>query len=91
EFSLEYILGFGFGWAFFQAYAMKDMAGGSYIKSLKISFLPEFLSMNLLMTGMVLAMSILRPIVNGSDNPLRPEFWFVISMALIVGFIFAYP
>ncbi len=91
DFGLEYILGFSFGWAFFQAYAMKKMAGGSYTKSLKMSFLPEFLSMNLLMTGMVLLMSIMKPAIAGSDDPLRPEFWFVISMALIVGFIFAYP
>jgi len=91
DFGLEYLLGFGFGWAFFQAYAMKEMAGGSYTKSLKMSFLPEFLSMNLLMTGMILTMSIMKPIIVGSGNPLRPEFWFVISMALIVGFIFAYP
>ena len=70
---------------------MKEMAGGSYTKSLKMSFLPEFLSMNLLMTGMVLLMSIMKPVIAGSDDPLRPEFWFVISMALIAGFIFAYP
>ncbi len=91
EFGLEYILGFAFGWAFFQAYAMKDMAGGSYTKSLRMSFLPEFLSMNLLMTGMILTMSLMKPRIEGSDDPLRPEFWFVISMALIAGFIFAYP
>ena len=91
DFTLEYILGFGFGWAFFQAYAMKDMAGGSYSKSLRMSFLPEFLSMNLLMTGMFLTMSVLKPRIEGADDPLRPEFWFVISMALLVGFIFAYP
>ena len=91
DFGLEYVLGFAFGWAFFQAYAMKEMAGGSYTKSLRMSFLPEFLSMNLLMTGMILTMSILKPRVAGSDDPLRTEFWFVISMALIAGFIFAYP
>lgn len=91
DFGLEYLLGFGFGWAFFQAYAMKDMAGGSYIKSLKMSFLPEFLSMNLLMTGMILTMSLMKSRFAGADDPLRPEFWFVISMALLVGFIFAYP
>ncbi len=91
EFGLEYILGFGFGWAFFQAYAMKGMAGGSYIKSLKMSFLPEFLSMNLLMTGMVLTLSLLKPRISGAGSPVQPEFWFVVSMALIIGFIFAYP
>ena len=47
--------------------------------------------MNLLMTGMFLTMSVLKPRIEGADDPLRPEFWFVISMALLVGFIFAYP
>src|ERR1700752_27118 len=28
DFLLEYVLGFGFGWAFFQAFAMRDAAGG---------------------------------------------------------------
>ncbi|MGI9534769.1 MAG: DUF4396 domain-containing protein [Thermodesulfobacteriota bacterium] len=91
DFALEYLLGFSFGWAFFQAYAMKGMAGGSYIKSLRMSFLPEFLSMNLLMTGMILSLSLLRPRIAGGDDPLQPGFWFVMSMAIIVGFIFAYP
>ena len=91
DFGLEYILGFSFGWAFFQAYAMKGMAGGSYLKSLKISFLPEFLSMNLLMTGMVMTISALRSRIVGGDDPLQPGFWFVMSMAILVGFIFAYP
>ena len=91
DFSLEYILGFSFGWAFFQAYAMKGMAGGSYLKSLRMSFLPEFLSMNLLMTGMVISISMLRPEIPGGDDPLQPGFWFVMSMAIIIGFIFAYP
>lgn len=91
EFGLEYILGFGFGWTFFQAYAMKEMAGGSYTKSLGMSFLPEFLSMNLLMTGMVITLSLMKTRISGADNPLQPEFWFTVSMALIAGFIFAYP
>ncbi len=30
EISLEYLLGFGFGWAIFQALFMRDEAGGSY-------------------------------------------------------------
>jgi len=53
DFSLEYVLGFGFGWAVFQAFAMREMAGGNYLRSLRQTFMPEFLSMNLLMTGMV--------------------------------------
>ncbi len=91
DFLLEYALGFGFGWAFFQAYAMRDMAGGSYIRSLRETFVPELVSMNMLMAGMVATMKLLMPRIDGATNPLQPAFWFVMSMALIVGFILAYP
>ena len=87
----EYILGFGFGWGIFQAFAMREMAGGSYLRSLRQTFLPELLSMNLLMTGMVVTNRLLMPVIAGSTNTLSVGFWFVMSMALIVGFTFAYP
>jgi hypothetical protein len=91
DFLLEYALGFGFGWAFFQAFAMRDMAGGSYPTSLKMTFLPELLSMNLLMTGMVLTSQFAMAKVEGADDPARPQFWFIMSMALIIGSACAYP
>ncbi|RDH76804.1 DUF4396 domain-containing protein [Mycolicibacterium moriokaense] len=91
DFALEYVLGFGFGWVFFQAFAMRDMAGGSFLRSLRMTVLPELLSMNLLMTGMVLTSRFAMKQVEGSHDPARPEFWFIMSMALIVGFVCAYP
>ena len=91
DFLLEYLLGFGFGWAFFQAFAMRDAAGGSYTKSLKMTFLPELLSMNLLMTGMIITSRFAMRTTAGADDPLRPQFWFIMSMALTVGFVCAYP
>jgi hypothetical protein len=91
DFALEYALGFGFGWAYFQAFAMKDMVGGSYILSLKETFIPELLSMNLLMTGMVLTMKFLMARITDASDPLQPEFWFTMAMAMIIGFILAYP
>lgn len=91
DFLLEYALGFGFGWAYFQAFAMRDMAGGSYATSLRLTFLPELLSMNLLMTGMQLTSRFSMREVAGSDDPARPKFWFIMSMALVVGFVCAYP
>ncbi len=91
DLGLEYALGFGFGWAFFQAFAMRDMVGGSYLRSLKVTLLPEFLSMNLLMAGMVATATLLMPSLPRNSDPMRPDFWFVMSMALIVGFILAYP
>src|ERR1700681_3284276 len=42
---VEYLLGFAFGLFIFQSLFMKDMFGGSYRKSLKHSFRPEWLSM----------------------------------------------
>jgi hypothetical protein len=91
EMVLEYVLGFAFGWTIFQALFMRDMAGGSYLGALKGTFMAELLSMNLLMAGMMPTMMILRMYVPGADNPVTPNFWFVMSMALLVGFIIAYP
>ncbi len=89
--ALEYVLGFGFGWTIFQALFMREMAGGSYPRSLVSTFIPEFLSMNLLMTGMVLTAAVERMLIGHGSSPLTPDFWFVMSMALLVGFIVAYP
>lgn len=91
DIGLEYVLGFGFGWGIFQALAMRGMAGGSYKRSLAITFFPELLSMNFLMAGMVPTMILSMSHVPAAMSPLRPEFWFVMSMALLVGFITAYP
>ncbi len=91
DFVLEYALGFGFGWVFFQAFAMRDMAGGSFTRSLKETFVPELVSMNVLMAGMMVTMKTLMPRLPGANDPLNPAFWFVMSMALMVGFAAAYP
>lgn len=89
--TLEYVLGFGFGWSIFQALFMRDMAGGSFRRALYMTFVPEFLSMNALMAGMQPVMSILMARFSGSENPQAPSFWFVMSMSLLAGGIVAYP
>jgi hypothetical protein len=91
DIALEYVLGFGFGWSIFQALFMRGMAGGSYRRSLTSTFFPELLSMNCLMAGMVPVMSIAMASTPGSRDPSAPSFWFIMSMALLVGFITAYP
>jgi Domain of unknown function (DUF4396) len=91
EVLLEYLLGFAFGWTIFQALFMRDMVGGSYPRSLSSTFIPELLSMNLLMAGMVPVMIILRSVLAPTAGPEAPAFWFVMSIALLAGFIFAYP
>jgi Domain of unknown function (DUF4396) len=91
EVILEYILGFAFGWAIFQALFMRDMAGGSYRRSLARTFVPELLSMNLLMAGMIPTVMILRTRIASAADPTTASFWFVMSMGLLVGLITAYP
>lgn len=91
EIGLEYILGFGFGWTIFQALFMKDSAGGSFTKALKNTFLPELISMNYLMAAMVVVMTIGMHLIPQSNDPTTAEFWFVMSMSLLAGFIFAFP
>jgi hypothetical protein len=91
EIALEYGLGFGFGWTIFQALFMRDQAGGSYRRALANTFLPEFLSMNVLMAGMLPIASLGQITVGGMPSPLTPAFWFVMSMALLAGFVAALP
>jgi len=91
EVILEYILGFAFGWTIFQALFMRDMAGGSYSRALASTFMSELLSMNFLMAGMIPTVMTLRRHVPSADSPLTPNFWFVMSMGLLVGFVIAYP
>ena len=47
------LLGFGFGLLIFQALFMRDMLGGSYVAAVRRSFVPEWLSMNAVMAGMI--------------------------------------
>jgi len=91
EIGLEYLLGFGFGWTIFQALFMKESSGGSFYKALKNTFIPELVSMNYLMAAMVVVTTIGMSMVPESSNPLSMEFWFIMSMALLTGFIAAYP
>jgi hypothetical protein len=89
--TMEYVLGFAFGLGIFQALFMRDMVGGSYTRALARSFIPELTSMNCLMAGMIAVAMILKSQVPGSTSPLSPAFWFIMSMALMAGFIAAYP
>jgi hypothetical protein len=75
----------------FQSLFMRDMGGGSYRRALTSTFLPELLSMNLLMAGMVPTVMALREHVASANNSVSPRFWFVMSMGLLVGFVITYP
>lgn len=89
--ALEYALGFGFGWMIFQAMFMRDTAGGSYPRALVTTFIPELVSMNVLMAGMVPVMTIAMAKAPAAHSALTSGFWFIMSMALLAGFVLAYP
>jgi Domain of unknown function (DUF4396) len=88
---LEYVLGFAFGWTIFQALFMRDMFGGSYVRSLKGTFSSELLSMNCLMAGMMPVASMAFAHDPDAHDPAQPLFWFRMSLALMTGALVAYP
>src|SRR5262249_58872766 len=47
--------------------------------------------MNFLMTGMLPTVMTLRTYVVSAGDPMTPNFWFVMSMGLLVGFVISYP
>ncbi len=89
---VEYALGFAFGLFIFQALFMKDMMGGSYRRAVTMSLVPEWLSMNMVMAGMIPAMVLL---MMGQDmramEPTHLVYWGAMSASIIVGFVVAYP
>lgn len=91
DIALEYTLGFGFGWTIFQAVFMRDTAGGSYPRALTTTFMPELVSMNILMAGMVPVMTIAMARTPAAHSAFTPGFWFIMSMALLAGLVLAYP
>src|SRR6267378_4019861 len=89
---VEYLAGFAFGLFIFQSLFMKDMMGGTYWQNVRKSFLPEFISMNLMMAAMAPTMCFL---MMGRDmramEPTELVFWGVMSLGVIAGFALAYP
>jgi FtsP/CotA-like multicopper oxidase with cupredoxin domain len=92
DFVIEYASGFAVGLFVFQSLFMRSMAGGSYTRALRQTFLAEWLSMNTMAAGMFYVMAVL---MMGRDmrsmNATEPQFWFVMSVGVIVGFFTAYP
>lgn len=87
----EYAFGFAFGLLIFQALFMRDMAGGSYWGALRMSFIPEWLSMNAVMAGMIPTMVVLMSRDMAAMHASSLRFWGVMSLATLVGFAVAFP
>ncbi len=89
---IEYSAGFAFGLFIFQSLFMKSMMGGTYWENVRKTSIPEFISMNAMMSGMAPVMSLL---MMGRDMRAMESteliFWGVMSVGVIVGFAVAYP
>jgi len=70
---------------------MKSMAGGSYLVAIRRTFFSEFVSMNMVMVGMIPVMVILMSRLPGGNDPKRPLFWGIMSLATMAGALTAYP
>lgn len=90
EVTIEYLAGFGFGLFIFQALFMKSMMGGTYGKALKSAFFSEWLSMNMIMAGMIPTMVIWATFNPQARNPQTLHFWGMMSLATLVGGLTAF-
>lgn len=88
---VEYVAGFTFGLLIFQALFMKAMKGGSYLAAVRATVLPEWLSMNALMAGMLPVIVVLTTRDPSAMEPTSGRFWGVMAIAAIVGGLLAYP
>jgi hypothetical protein len=88
---IEYTSAFIVGLLIFQALMMKPMYHDSYLTAVRKTFFPEAVSMNMVMVGMIPVMIVLMHHLPDGDNPLSPNFWFIMAMATIAGGITAYP
>lgn len=88
---VEYVAGFAFGLFIFQALFMKVTMGGSYAAAIRRTLFPEWLSMNALMGGMFPVMAILMRRDHAAMRPDGLRFWGVMSSAIMVGAVIAYP
>lgn len=88
---VEYVAGFAFGLFVFQALFMKEILGTSYGQAVLRTWLPEWLSMNAVMAGMIPVMVVLMTRHMEAMEPGSPRFCGVMSLASLVGAVMAYP
>ena len=87
---IEYTSAFVVGLLVFQALFMRSMFGGDYLLAVRRTFFAETVSMNMVMVGMIPVMVILMSRLPESDNPTKPIFWGIMSVATMAGMVTAY-
>lgn len=91
DLAIEYTSAFIVGLFVFQALFMLDMYNGNYLMAVKKTFFAEFVSMNMVMVGMIPVMVLLMRAVPEGNNPWLPYFWGIMSLATMAGMVTAYP
>ena len=91
EVVIEYVAGFAVGLLVFQALCMKPSVGGNYWGVVKSTVLPEMLSMNALMAGMIPVMVILMSWNMSAMEPNSIGFWGTMSLGFVIGTATTYP
>jgi hypothetical protein len=91
ELIAEYVAGFAVGLLLFQALCMKSTFDGSYRRAVRGTFLPETLSMNAVMAGMIPVMIILMSRDMSAMEPTSVRFWGTMSLAVVVSTVTTFP
>jgi Domain of unknown function (DUF4396) len=91
DLAFEYVAGFAFGLFVFQALFMRIVTGGDYWQAVRRTVVPEWLSMNALMGGMIPVMVVLMTRDPAAMRPDGLRFWGVMSAAILLGATVAYP
>lgn len=90
ELVIEYVAAYLFGLLIFQALFMRSMFS-SYREAVMKTLFVETVSMNFVMTGMLPVIVLVKHFIPTASDPAHLEFWGMMSLATIVGFIVAYP
>lgn len=88
DFILALIIG-----VFFQFYAIREMEKISFFKGISRAFRVDFFSLTSWQVGMYGWMAIVYFIIfkDSTLSKSSPEFWFMMQIAMLLGFICAYP
>ncbi len=90
EAVIEYCAAWLFGLLIFQALFMRSMYP-SYFEAVKGTVFAETVSMNFIMAGMIPTVLIIKKYFPEASDPFSLRFWGMMSIATIIGSIFAYP
>lgn len=85
--ALAFLLGL-----FFQFLAIRQRERCSFGRALLLAFKTETFPLLIYQSGIFIFMALaLKYVLNQQINPLRVPFWFMLQLAMMIGFIFSWP